>query len=155
MSTDPDQLRAEIDRTRANLSADVDQLTDRVAPANVARRQADKVKGAVGGAAASVKDRVMGTASDTHDRASAATSAVGDAATGAPARVRSQTRGNPMAAGLIALGAGWLLGSLLPASAREQQAASKVKEHPTRKATRSSRHTSRTSVTSATSSPCS
>lgn len=136
MSTDPDQLRAEIDRTRSALSNDVDALTEHVAPANVAQRQADKVKGAVGDAASSVKDRIMGTAHDAHDRASSATGAVGgaagslgDAASDTPAKLRSQTRGNPMAAGLIALGAGWLIGSLIPVSAKEQQAAVKVKEN--------------------------
>jgi nucleotide-binding universal stress UspA family protein len=38
------------------------------------------------------------------------------------------TRGNPLAAGLIAFGAGWLVSSLLPASEREQQAAAQLKD---------------------------
>ena len=39
-------------------------------------------------------------------------SSVGQAASAAPQRVREQTQGNPLAAGLIAFGAGWLLASL-------------------------------------------
>jgi gas vesicle protein len=34
-----------------------------------------------------------------------------------------QTQGNPLAAGLIAFGVGWLVSSLLPASQKEQQLA--------------------------------
>jgi gas vesicle protein len=41
---------------------------------------------------------------------------------------KTQAQGNPLAAGLIALGAGWLLGSLMPASSKERQAAAAVKE---------------------------
>jgi gas vesicle protein len=44
-----------------------------------------------------------------------------------------QTQGNPLAAGLIAFGVGWLVSSLLPASEKEkelaQQAESAVREH--------------------------
>ena len=53
------------------------------------------------------------------------------AVTGAPAQLTSQARGNPLAAGLIAFGVGLLAGSLLPTSAAEQQAATKVKDAAT------------------------
>jgi gas vesicle protein len=46
---------------------------------------------------------------------------------------RRRTRGNPLAAGLIAFGAGWLLSSLLPATEPEQQLASQVKDLATEK----------------------
>ena len=42
-------LRAEIARTRAELSDNVDTLTDTANPKNIAHRQADKVKGAARG----------------------------------------------------------------------------------------------------------
>ena len=45
-SNDPDEIRADIERTRAALSNDVDELADAVRPQNVARRQVDKVKDA-------------------------------------------------------------------------------------------------------------
>jgi ElaB/YqjD/DUF883 family membrane-anchored ribosome-binding protein len=120
----PEEIRADIERTRANLSGNVNQLTDSVNPSNVAKRQADKVKGAVFGA----KDKVMGSAASVHDSTSSAGSSVSDAVTGAPSMVRAQASGNPLAAGLIAVGVGWLLGSLLPASDKEQQLAVQVKE---------------------------
>jgi len=37
-SNDPDEIRADIARTRAALSNDVDELADAVRPQNVARR---------------------------------------------------------------------------------------------------------------------
>jgi uncharacterized membrane protein len=40
--------------------------------------------------------------------------------------VRRQTRGNPMAAGLMAVGAGWLVGSVLPRSDRERAMAQRI-----------------------------
>ena len=41
--THPEVLRAEIARTRAELSDNVDTLTDTANPKNIAHRQADKV----------------------------------------------------------------------------------------------------------------
>ena len=61
-SNDPDEIRADIERTRATLSDDVDDLAESVKPQSVARRQVDKVKEAVGG----VKDRVMGSDDDDY-----------------------------------------------------------------------------------------
>lgn len=88
-SNDPDEIRADIERTRATLSDDVDDLAESVKPKSVARRQADKVKDAVGDAVGSVRDRVMGSPDDDYDtgavgtvtdRASAARDTVTDKA---------------------------------------------------------------------------
>jgi hypothetical protein len=45
-SNDPDEIRADIERTRAALSDDVDDLAESVKPKNVAQRQVDKVEAA-------------------------------------------------------------------------------------------------------------
>jgi len=42
--TAPAELVDEIERTRANLAQTIDEITDRVTPANVARRAADETK---------------------------------------------------------------------------------------------------------------
>ena len=120
MSNDPDQIRAEIERTRRDLSTNVDALGEAVTPGNIARRQADKVKGSMVG----LKDKVMGT----EDPYAPDSPSVGERADDARRQVKRKAQGNPMAAGLIALGAGWLLGSLLPASEKEKQAAVAAKE---------------------------
>lgn len=40
----PNALVGEIERTRANLARTIDEIADRVSPANVARRAGDQVK---------------------------------------------------------------------------------------------------------------
>ena len=124
MTNNPDEIRRDIEDTRGRLSSDVNALTETVSPSNVARRQADKV----GGAATAVKERVMGTADDLRSTGTDAASSVGQAPGAAADKARSKTQGNPLAAGLIALGAGWLVGSMLPASEKEKQAAGALKE---------------------------
>ena len=125
---DPDQIRREIEATRADLSNNVNALSESVKPGNVARRQVDKV---VGGAAG-LKDRVMGAADDASSSAGGAVGdaagSVKDAASSAPSALQSRTRGNPVAAGVVAFGLGWLVSSLIPASDAEQKAATALKE---------------------------
>jgi len=130
MSTDPDQIRDEIRRTRQSLSSDVDALAYKASPARMVQERKDRVRGALQG----VRDKVLGTVSDVGEHANAATSAlsdtassVGDTALAAPAKVKGAAEGNPVAAGLIVFGAAWLVSSLLPKSQREQEAAQQVK----------------------------
>ncbi len=119
MSTSPDRIRADIEQTRSALSTDVNALGEAVSPGNIARRQADKVKGGVTG----LKDKVMGS-DDTGSDDGTIADRVGDA----KQAVGRKARGNPLAAGLVALGAGWLVGSLIPASERERHAAVAAKD---------------------------
>jgi hypothetical protein len=51
---------------------------------------------------------------------------VGERIGGIPDTVRRQTEGNPMAAGLIAFGAGMLLATLVPSTRREEEAARRI-----------------------------
>ena len=124
MSNDPEQIRREIERTRTELSDNVNALGDKVNPGSIAKRQVSRVRGA----ATSVKDAVMGSDADTADTGQQVATTMGDAVTGAPNAVARKAQGSPIAAGLIAFGAGLLVSSLLPASKVEQQAAEKVKD---------------------------
>jgi gas vesicle protein len=161
-TSDPDVIRRQIEDTRRELSYDVDALNEKVNPARVVDRRVTAAKGrftsvkekvmgsahdttssaqgmasnAVGsvqGAASSAAGTVQDTASSAvgtvQDTASSAVGAVQQA----PDAVVRQTQGNPLAAGLIAFGVGWLVSSLLPASEKErqlaQQAESAVREH--------------------------
>jgi uncharacterized protein YjbJ (UPF0337 family) len=141
---DPEVLRAEIARTRAELSDNVDTLTDTANPKNVANRQVDKVKsaargvrehlmgapddpsdsGTLGERADTVKGTASGVLGSAQDRASGALDTVSDA----PSQVQRKTRGNPLAAGLIAFGIGYLISSAIPSSEKEQEAASRLQE---------------------------
>jgi hypothetical protein len=138
MTSDPDQIREQIEQTRTSLSEDVNILADTVNPAHVAKRKAASAGAAVRG----VKDKIMGAASQSVSSTTAAAeekasavqekaSAAQDAISAAPDQLRRQAAGNPLAAGLIAVGVGWLVGSLLPASSAEERAAAKVKEAAT------------------------
>ena len=135
-SSDPDEIRRNIDATRQNLSTDVQALADKVSPTQIVHRQTEAAKGAIAG----VRDKVMGHASDLAAHASGtggsaassvsgAASSAADAVTGAPAAVQARAQGNPLAVGLIAFGVGWLASSLLPASAAEQKLVTQAKEH--------------------------
>lgn len=133
MSQNPDEIRRDIERTRAELSDNVNALSDRSNPGNIARSQVDKVKDSAHG----LKEKVFGSDHDpyddgrvgelgdrAHELAHDARQAAGDM----PRRVKQRTRGNPIAAGLIAAGVGALIGGLIPASRTEQRYAEKVKD---------------------------
>lgn len=75
-------------------------------------------------AAGAISDTASSAASSVSGAASSAAGAVQDA----PRAIRQQTQGNPLAAGLIAFGAGWLISSLLPASQREQELTVQAKD---------------------------
>lgn len=131
-SNDPDQIRADIAATRSELSDNVDSLTETANPKNIAHRQVDKVKGGFQDGVNQLKERVMGSdgpgAGDLADRARDNASAVGDAVSAAPGRAKDKTRGNPLAAGLIAFGAGLLVSGLIPSSQKEQQMVSELQD---------------------------
>jgi hypothetical protein len=116
----PDQIRAEIDATRGTLGYDVDALADKVDPSQIAHRQVDKVKSRFTG----VKESIMGT---VHDKAESVGSGI-DGAKDAGHGAAQKVTGNPLAVGLVAFGAGWLVSSLIPSSDKEQEIAGQVKE---------------------------
>ena len=123
--TSPENIQRDIEHTRSELSSNVDRLTEKVSPGRVVSRRLDKVKSG----ATSVRDRVMGSADQgsglrgAGDSLGSAAESAKDAVGAAPQAVRTQTQGNPLAAGLIAFGVGMVVSSLVPASQAEQQVA--------------------------------
>lgn len=135
MGATPDQIRRDIDLTRAELVDDANRLVDRTSPRRIARRRAQKIRRGL----TSLRDTVMGTTADTtstmRERAHQAKDAVADnaeraadAVQDAPRQAMRQTQGNPIAAGLIAFGGGLLVASLLPRSQAEQQVVQEISE---------------------------
>jgi hypothetical protein len=167
MSTDPDQIRHDIERTQGEIGDDVDALTyrassmadranamaDKYNPRKAVNRRVNRIREAFFGA----RDKVMGTAtsagqatsakagqmrdrashtaadvghkaSDVGHKASQTASDVGHAVGSVPQKAREQAQGSPLAAGLIAFGAGILVSSLLPASNAERRMAGRVKD---------------------------
>ncbi|GAA1499241.1 DUF3618 domain-containing protein [Paeniglutamicibacter kerguelensis] len=124
MNKDPEEIRMDIEQTRVELRGDVDAIVDKVSPSSIAHRQNEKIKNSVRRA----KDAVMGTTESASDHTHEALGEVGDTVREAPARVAAQTRGNPLAAGLIAFGAGLLASSLFPSSDTEQELVKNLKD---------------------------
>ncbi len=84
-----------------------------------ASNAASSVQGAASNAAGSVQGAASSAADSVQHAASTAVGAVHQA----PDTIVRQAQGNPLAAGLIAFGVGWLVSSLLPASEKERQLA--------------------------------
>ena len=118
MGKEPEVIERDIERSREDLSEDFDALADRVSPKRVAGRQVEAVKGRFSG----MRDTVMGPARSAGGTMSSAKDTVAE-----------QAEGNPLAAGLVAFSAGWLVSSLIPASEKEaqiaEQAVDAAKEH--------------------------
>ena len=150
MSNNPEEIRTDIEYTQAELGRDVDALAEKVHPAKAAERQKERLRDKF----RNVRETVMGTpeagpqgdssgklhqagerAQDLAHQASDQISELGDQAGEAvqniPDKVTSGTRGNPLAAGLIAFGAGWLAASLIPSSRMEQDADRRLQPTPT------------------------
>lgn len=135
-SSDPDQVRREIEQTRVELANDVNRLADRTSPARVARRNWDRLGNRVSGIRESVMGAPRAGGRAAKDTAQQAGQKVQDAAQSAAETVREapdmmarQTRGNPIAVGLIAFGAGLLAAALLPETDVERRAGEQLAEH--------------------------
>ncbi|WP_324649272.1 DUF3618 domain-containing protein [Georgenia sp. H159] len=116
-TNDPDAIRRDIENTRSDLSENVDALSDKMSPSQIADRQKDKVRDAVSGA----KDKVFGSAHDTAGSVRGQADRATDMAKDAPHRAKAKAEGNPLAAGLIAFGAGLLAAGLIPSSRKERE----------------------------------
>ena len=143
MGATPDELRSEVEARRAHLARNVDLLADKITPGRIAHRKADAAQQRL----TSIKERVMGTTHDTADTAHTLADSAGDKAARlgtaakdtaaqagdsiqqAPAQLRSRTQGSPLAAGVMAFGAGLLAAALIPTSRTEKEAGVHLAEH--------------------------
>jgi hypothetical protein len=153
MGEETTRLREEIERTRGDLTRNVDRLAEKTSPARIAGRRVQRARGRL----AQLKERVMGGPDDGegyrrsgygaayspgyeapeyeapgdeapgyeapgYHQVSQAGDRAQEAVQGAVGGVREQTEGNPLAAGLVAFGVGWLVSSLVPATQAETEA---------------------------------
>lgn len=136
---DPDQIRDGIEQTQRDLSANVDALTAKLSPQRIVQEKVQRARTAMG----SMKERVTGSAaqkasadggtavpaasaatgtasvatgtvSSAKSTVSSATSSAAKTAGTVAAAARRGIQANPVAAVLIAFGAGWLAAVLLP-----------------------------------------
>lgn len=140
MGQSTEELRAEIEQTRQSMTTDVDALQDRVSPSAIVERRKQAARGRMLG----VRDKVMGTAHGVRSSTSGTAGSARGSAAGAVDSVRGtahdtvdvaqdKVQGAPLAAGLVAFGAGMIVSALIPASEKEAVAAGHVvdaaKEH--------------------------
>lgn len=129
------ELRADITRIRGELDDTLDELGDHVRPRRIYERKTRRVRARV----ASMREAVMGSAQDATsgaqhgihqlgDHVAGAASDVADKARETPDAIADRTRGNPLAAGLVAFGVGMVLGSLAPPTAQEQRTVGALEE---------------------------
>ena len=118
----PEQLSSEIASTRSDLADNLDALQDRVSPHAVMERR----KAAARGGVHRMRDRVMGSAHGARSGASGAASSVGSTAQDAASTVEDKYDGSPLAAGLMAFGAGMVASALVSPSRKETEIARRV-----------------------------
>lgn len=121
---DPERIREEIRMTRGRMDDTLGQLEDRVAPSRVAARGRARMRSNW----QRLRGTVMGTADDRSSHTSGPSRSPGDVASGAahqarqaPDAARRATRGNPLAAGMVAFGLGALVAAALPESEQERR----------------------------------
>ena len=142
MGTTETELRRNADQDRARMGDTLEAIGDRLSP----ERMVERRKAAVGQGFRRMREAVMGSpdyveptvqrareqasgmASSAADSASNVASSAAEAARTAadkvqhaPEMIREQTAGNPLAAGLVAFGAGLLLATAFPGTRTEQQ----------------------------------
>ena len=140
MGKSASEVRSEIEGTRQDMSETIDAIADRTSPGRILNRRRQRVSDGW----RSARERVMGRTQSTYGStqstygsaadtgqgmAGSARDAAGSVVEGArqaPDMVLSQTQGNPIAAGLIAFGAGLLVASIIPPSEAEQRVAGQV-----------------------------
>jgi ElaB/YqjD/DUF883 family membrane-anchored ribosome-binding protein len=112
-----EDVRADIEATRDRMGGTLEAIGDRVSPGRVMERRANRVRNW----GRSVSDRVMGTGQDVRSSLGDRAGNTSEALASVPDRIQSQAAGNPLIAGAIAFGVGFMIGGALPASQKEQE----------------------------------
>jgi uncharacterized protein YjbJ (UPF0337 family) len=133
MGQRPEELRADIEARRQDMGVTLDAIGDRVSPGQIASRRKAMVRQrvtgwreAVMGSPDYVRPTPHGSSSGSNGGLQSKVSDLGDKVSGigdqvSPDAMRQKAAGNPLAAGLIAFGAGLLVASVLPESKTESE----------------------------------
>jgi Protein of unknown function (DUF3618) len=132
----PEELRREIEQTRVGMSENLDAIGDRVSPGRIVERRRNRFRNSV----YSVRERVMGVPSSVGSTLSERSpsmpsvgvgdrvSGAGEALRSAPETARSTAQGNPLLAGTVAFGAGFVAAAVFKGTEAEARAASTLQE---------------------------
>ena len=122
MGTTEAELKREAETQRSRMGDTLDAIGDRLSP----ERMVERRKAAIGQRLSHAKEAVMGSPhylEPVTQRVKDSASGTVDAVKHAPEAVSEQTRGNPIAAGLVAFGAGMLFATVLPKTEVEKRVA--------------------------------
>ncbi len=122
MGQSTEELKRDIEQTRADMSGTLDAIEDRVSPSRMIQRRKNRVAESVHAA----RERIMGTASQMEQGVAAAAGDVTDTIKDAPHAVARGTEGSPMVAGAIVFGLGFLAAVAFPTTDTERGASTKV-----------------------------
>lgn len=124
MGESAEELRRDIEDTRAGMAVTVDAIGERVRPGRIIARRRDRMRSGFG----SVRDSVMGAPHHVHSAVSEGTSTAASDVGQLKDEAYVRASGNPFAAGLIAFGAGMLAATLIPPADGERRAAGRAKD---------------------------
>nr|WP_062332010.1 DUF3618 domain-containing protein [Herbidospora sakaeratensis] len=122
MDARPDELKRDIERTRAEIARDVDRIGEHTSPRQIMRRRTEGIRTTT----RTIKERVMGTTGHAAGTVQDNLAEAGETLRNTPHQAMRGTRGNPLAAGLVAFGVGALAAALIPESRAEKRAAAQV-----------------------------
>lgn len=122
MAQTAEELRRDMERRRSAIGHTVDEIENRVSPGHVMARGRYRMRNQM----TRWKDNVMGEVQDYREDLSSGTDRMSDSIRDAPDAIERRTRGNPLAVGLIAVGAGALVASMLPETRQERRLAAQM-----------------------------
>jgi hypothetical protein len=117
MGQGTDQLKRDIEETRAGMGETLDAIEDRIVPGRIMQRRKNRISEGVH----SIRTRVMGTAASAQE-------SVVEAAGDAPQAIKQRTQGAPLVAGGLAFGVGLLASVAFPPTDAERRASSKIRD---------------------------
>jgi len=117
MGQDTDELKREIEDTRADMSETLDAIGDRVSPSRMMERR----KNRIGASVQSMRERVMGTATDAQQGLTDMAHEATDAVKHTPDALTSGAQGSPLIAGGLAFGLGFLVAAVFPPTSAEKR----------------------------------
>ncbi len=135
MGQSAEELRREIERTRGEMSENLEAIGDRVSPGRIVERRKNRMVNFIGDSRDRVFGRVDDVRSGASDRAEGARERAQDAMgtaretmRDAPERVASGAAANPLIAGGVAFGLGFLAAVVFPGTQKEAEAVQRVSE---------------------------
>ena len=124
MSTRTEELRMDIAEERRELAESIEAIGDRVSPGRIVERRTNRIKDRI----TSVKDTVMGAAPSMPSMPHPHPPSMPSMPSVSMPDVQGTTRGNPLAAGVVAFGLGALAAAVFPATRKEAEVAQAARD---------------------------